>query len=128
MKGGKCLPISIHPPSQLGLDTSVGVITQIFKSYLIDQSMDHLSASLKRGGIKDLLLFFPPNKRETKYLEEHFRAADLSQVADWWVKKQYAAVKEGIIRELKDMSEADDSEDHVSGNTVFINAVPLIYL
>ncbi len=65
--------------------------------------MDHLSATLRRGGIKDLLSFFPPNKRDTKTLEEHFRKSDLPQVADWWTKKQYAAFKEDLVKELMDL-------------------------
>lgn len=94
-------------------DVAVSVVTIIFRSYLVDQSMDHLSATLKRGGIKDLLAFFPPNKREGKYLEEHFRKEGLPQVADWWAKKQYAVVKEGIIKDLSEMLEGEDTTEQV---------------
>jgi len=94
-------------------DVAISVVTIIFRSYLVDQSMDHLSATLKRGGIKDLLAFFPPNKREGKYLEEHFRKEGLSQVADWWAKKQYAVVKEGIIKDLSEMLEGEDTTEQV---------------
>src|SRR5260221_12033827 len=75
--------------------------------------MDHLSVALKKGGIKDLLAFFSGNKRETKYLEEHFRKEGLPQVADWWTKKQYAALKETIIKELSEMIEHEDSTEQV---------------
>jgi hypothetical protein len=75
--------------------------------------MDQLSAALKKGGIKDLLTFFPPNKRETRYLEEHFKSEGLPQVADWWTKKQYAALKETIIKELSEMIEREDSTEQV---------------
>jgi len=75
--------------------------------------MDHLSATLKRGGVKDLLAFFPPNKRDGKYLEEHFRNEALPQVADWWAKKQYAVVKEGIIKDLSEMLEGEDTTEQV---------------
>lgn len=75
--------------------------------------MDHLSAALKKGGVKDLLAFFPPNKREVKHLEEHFRKAGLPQVADWWAKKQYAVVKESIIKELTDALEREESPEQV---------------
>jgi len=76
--------------------------------------MDHLSATLKKGGVKDLLAFFPPNKREPKYLEDHFRKDGLPQVADWWAKKQYAVVKDGIIKDLSEMIDADESPENVS--------------
>jgi hypothetical protein len=75
--------------------------------------MDHLSATLKRGGIKDLLAFFPPNKRSTKILEEHFKDAGLPQVAEWWSKKQYAVLKDDLIKELKDFIEHEESADHI---------------
>ncbi len=65
------------------------------------QSMEHLAGTLKRGGIKDLILFFPPNKRDDKTLEQHFRKAGLPQIAEWWTKRQYASLKEDIIKELQ---------------------------
>ena len=92
---------------------AVGVITFIFRAYLVDQSMDHLAGTLKRGGVKDLLAFFPPNKREGKSLEEHFRKEGMPQIADWWAKKQYAVVKEGVIKELSEMREREDTNEQV---------------
>ncbi|KAJ7287529.1 eIF4-gamma/eIF5/eIF2-epsilon-domain-containing protein [Mycena rebaudengoi] len=71
-------------------NVSVTIVTLVFRAYLLDQSMDHLSSTLKRGGIKDLLAFFPPNKRSSPALEEHFKKEGLPQ-------KQYAVVKESII-------------------------------
>ncbi|KAH9485402.1 Basic leucine zipper and W2 domain-containing protein 2 [Psilocybe cubensis] len=94
-------------------DVAINVLTVIFRAYLVDQSMDHLSAALKRGGIKDLLAFFPPNKREGKFLEEHFKKENLPQVAEWWAKKQYAVVKEGIIKDLSDMQDQQDTPEQV---------------
>ena len=89
------------------------MLTIVVRTYLVDQSMEHLSATLKKGGIKDLLAFFPPNKREGKYLEEHFKKAGLSQVAEWWAKKQYAVVKEGIIKELSESLEREEPVEQV---------------
>ncbi|CAL1707148.1 unnamed protein product [Somion occarium] len=90
-------------------DVSVSVVTVVFRAYLGEQSIDHLAATLRRGGIKDLLAFFPPNKRQDKALDEHFRAAGLPQVAEWWTKRQYAALKDGIISTLKEMLANEDS-------------------
>ncbi|EAU91654.2 basic leucine zipper and W2 domain-containing protein 2 [Coprinopsis cinerea okayama7 len=92
-------------------DVSISAITLIFRAYLSEQSMDHLSATLKRGGIKDLSAFFPPNKRDNRVLEEHFKKEGLPQVAEWWTKKQYAAIKESIIRELAELVERGESPD-----------------
>ncbi|TFK44693.1 hypothetical protein BDQ12DRAFT_741975 [Crucibulum laeve] len=94
-------------------DVSVNVITLIFRAYLVDQSMDHLAAHLKKGGIRDLLAFFPPNKRDGKTLEEHFKKEGLPQVAEWWAKKQYAVVKEGIITDLKDLCEREEAPEQI---------------
>ena len=93
---------------------AVSVITFIFRAYLVDQSMDHLAGTLKRGGVKDLLAFFPPNRREGKILEEHFRKEGMPQVADWWAKKQYAVVKEGVIKDLSEMREREDTTEQVN--------------
>jgi hypothetical protein len=79
--------------------------------------MEHLSATLKRGGIKDLLAFFPPNKREGKALEEHFKKEGLPQVAEWWAKKQYVVVKEGLVRDLTELCEREDTPEQVSIQT-----------
>ncbi|TFK20958.1 basic leucine zipper and W2 domain-containing protein 2 [Coprinopsis marcescibilis] len=92
-------------------DVAVNAVTIIFRSYLSEQTMDHLSATLKRGGIKDLTAFFPPNKRESKNLEEHFKKEGLPQVAEWWTKKQYAAIRENITRELADLVERGEAPD-----------------
>ncbi|CAA7263160.1 unnamed protein product [Cyclocybe aegerita] len=96
-------------------DVATSVLTIIIRAYLVDQSMDHLSAALKRGGIKDLLLFFPPNKREGKFLDDHFRKENLPQVAEWWAKKQYAVVKEGIVKDLTEMQEHGDTPEQIVG-------------
>ncbi len=37
--------------------------------------MDHLASALKKGGIKDLPTFFPPNRRSDSIIDAHFRGA-----------------------------------------------------
>jgi hypothetical protein len=76
--------------------------------------MDHLSATLKRGGIKDLLSFFPPNKRENKIFEDHFKKEGLPQVAEWWSKKQYAVVKDSLVKALTDLCEREETPEQAS--------------
>ncbi|KAG7098512.1 hypothetical protein E1B28_000456 [Marasmius oreades] len=94
-------------------DVSIHVLTLIIRAYLSEQSMEHLSLTLKKGGIKDLLLFFPPSKRETRYLEEYFKKEGLSQVADWWAKKQYAIVKDSIVKDLYALREREESNEAI---------------
>ena len=65
---------------------------------------------------KDLLLFFPHNKREDKVLDEFFRKQGLTQVADWWTKKKYAILKEDVIKTIKEYLERGDSNPDVGRN------------
>jgi len=37
----------------------------------------------------------------------------MPQIADWWAKKQYAVVKEGVIKELSEMREREDTNEQV---------------
>ncbi|KAH9855107.1 eukaryotic translation initiation factor 5C [Lenzites betulinus] len=94
-------------------DLSANTITLVFRSYLSTQSMEHLAGALKRGGIKDLLAFFPETKRDDKTLDEHFRKAGLPQVAEWWTKRQYASLKETVISQLKGMLDNGDSHTDI---------------
>jgi hypothetical protein len=95
--------------SRYNSDVSLSIITVIFRTYLLDQSMDHLASTLKKGGIKDLLTFFPPQKQDAKALEAHFKAEGLTPVADWFTKKQFAVIKEGLVNGLKQRCEQEDS-------------------
>jgi hypothetical protein len=92
------------------------VIAIVFRTYLAEQSIDHLASALKKGGIKDLLLFFPPNKREDKVLDEYLRKQGLPQVADWWTKKKYAILKEEVVKAIRDHLENGDSTPDVGRN------------
>ncbi|KDQ21514.1 hypothetical protein BOTBODRAFT_205413 [Botryobasidium botryosum FD-172 SS1] len=94
-------------------EVSINFITVVFKTYLLDQSMEHLSATLKRGGVKDLLNFFPENKRDPKHLETHFKAAGLPQIAEWYAKRQSAVAKEAIVQKLKVMCEAEETPEDI---------------
>ncbi|KAI6033005.1 hypothetical protein F5J12DRAFT_194174 [Pisolithus orientalis] len=94
-------------------DTSITVLAIIFRAYLADQSMEHLATSLRRGNIKDLLIFFPPNRRDGKILDNFFRKENIPQVADWYTKRQQALAKEIIVSELKDLCAQDDSAETI---------------
>ncbi|KAI6157655.1 hypothetical protein BKA82DRAFT_13882 [Pisolithus tinctorius] len=94
-------------------DTSITVLAIIFRAYLADQSMEHLATSLRRGNIKDLLIFFPPNRRDGKILDDFFRKENIPQVADWYTKRQQALAKEIIVSELKDLCAQNDSAETI---------------
>jgi hypothetical protein len=75
--------------------------------------MDHLSAALKRGGVKNLIEFFPPNKRTITNLDAYFREMGLPVVAEWYAKKRFAAVKEVVVTGLKELSEKEEGVEAV---------------
>jgi hypothetical protein len=80
--------------------------------------MDHLSTTLRKGGVRDLLAFFPINKRDHKTLDEHFRGVGLPQVAEWWVKKQYAIAKDAIVTNLKESISQEESTTNVMSRMI----------
>jgi len=94
-------------------DVAADVIAIVFRTFLAEQTIDHLASTLKKGGIKDLLLFFPPNKREDKVLDEFLRKQGLVQVADWWTKKKYAILKEEVIKAIREHLQNGDSNPDV---------------
>lgn len=104
-------------------DLAISTITLTFRAFLKEQSIDHLATALRKGGVRDLLAFFPPNRRSDKVLDEHFRNAGLPQVAEWWTKRQYAALKEGIISTLKEMLGNEDAYDDVR-NFAWVSWLP----
>ncbi|KIM69316.1 hypothetical protein SCLCIDRAFT_1208716 [Scleroderma citrinum Foug A] len=94
-------------------DVSAIMLAIVFRAYLAEQPMEHLATALKRGNIKDLLAFFPPNRRDGKILDEHFRKENLPQVADWYTKRQQVLAKEGIMSELKELYNHEEPEEAV---------------
>ncbi|KAI5120650.1 hypothetical protein M0805_007987 [Coniferiporia weirii] len=89
-------------------DLALHVITRVFRAYLVDQSMDHLGSALRKGGVKDLLLFLPANRRDPKVLEEHFKKAGLTVVAEWFIRRQSAAAKDTVAKMLRDLCEDEN--------------------
>ncbi|EUC64153.1 basic leucine zipper and W2 domain protein [Rhizoctonia solani AG-3 Rhs1AP] len=92
---------------------ALDVVTSIFRIILAEQTMEHLSSLLKKGGIKDLLLFFPPTKRTADALLTHFRDAGLPQIAEWYTKKQSSALKTQLIAQLKEMCENEETPETI---------------
>ena len=82
--------------------------------------MDHVAAALKKGGIKNLPTFFPPNRRSDVVIDAHFRGAGLPQVADWWTRKQNAVIKEDIVKAVKESLEREDQPSDVRPSLKFL--------
>nr|GMC76298.1 basic leucine zipper and W2 domain-containing protein 2-like [Ipomoea batatas] len=75
-------------------------ITDFFKVYLVDNSLDDLISILKRGKVDDNLLeFFPSAKRTPEAFSEHFTKEDLLPLVEYYKKKIFEV-------KLKDMKTA----------------------
>ncbi|KAJ8427028.1 hypothetical protein Cgig2_032856 [Carnegiea gigantea] len=73
-------------------------ITDFFKEYLVENSLDDLIAILKRGKVEDNLLdFFPSSKRTAEAFSEHFTQEGLLQLVQYNEKKMF----ESKLSEMK---------------------------
>jgi len=88
-------------------------VTDFFKEYLIDNSLDDLISILKRGKMDDNLLeFLPPTKRTPEAFSEHFIKEGLLPVAEYNDKKIFEVkmkeMKAALTTQIAE--EADISE------------------
>lgn len=88
-------------------------ITDFFKEYLIDNSLDDLISILKRGKMEENLFeFFPPSKRTPEALSEHFTNAGLLPLVEYSEKKIFEVklkeMKSALTSQIAE--EADISE------------------
>ncbi|CAN1235730.1 Leucine--tRNA ligase, cytoplasmic [Linum perenne] len=75
-------------------------ITEFFKEYLLDNSLDDLISMLKRAKVEDnLLVFFPTSKRTPEAFSEHFTKEGMHQLVEYNEKKIFD-------EKLKDMKSA----------------------
>lgn len=94
---------------------ALGFITSFFKAYLAKQNMDHLSATLRRSGLRDLQLVFPIQIRDRKHLEDHLKKEGLQPVLDWYNKIALSEVKDQTMASIGRMTSEDDTNEQVSG-------------
>jgi hypothetical protein len=88
-------------------------ITDFFKEYLVDNSLDDLVSILRRGKMEDNLLdFFPPSKRTPEAFSEHFIKEGLQPLVEYNEKKIFEVklkeMKSALTSQIAD--EADISE------------------
>lgn len=84
----------------VGKGLVLSFITDFFKEYLVDNSLDDLIAILKRGKMEDNLLdFFPSSKRSAEGFSEHFTKEGLIPLVEYNEKKIFEV-------KLKDMKSA----------------------
>ncbi|GAA0185688.1 basic leucine zipper transcription factor [Lithospermum erythrorhizon] len=88
-------------------------ITDFFKEYLVDNSLDDLISVLKRGKMEDKLLeFFPSTKRTPEAFSEHFTQEGLIPLVEYNDKKIFEVklkeMKSALTSQIAE--EADISE------------------
>ncbi|KAM7279862.1 hypothetical protein ACFE04_006996 [Oxalis oulophora] len=83
-------------------------VTDFFKVYLVDNSLDDLIALLKRGKMEDNLLdFFPTAKRSPEGFTEHFTNEGLVPLVEYHEKKTF----EVKLKEMKSTLTTQISEE-----------------
>ena len=90
---------------------AISIVTYSFRAYLTEQPMDHLSSTLKKGGVKEMLDFFPLNKRNPTELEEWFKKEGMDNVGEWYKKKRLVKIRDAVIVGLKELVSKDESTD-----------------
>ncbi|KAK1354164.1 hypothetical protein POM88_047420 [Heracleum sosnowskyi] len=97
----------------VGKGLVLSFITDFFKEYLIDNSLDDLIAILKRGKMEDNLLeFFPSAKRSPEAFSQHFTKAGIAPLVEYNEKKIFEVklkeMKSALTTQIAE--EADISE------------------
>ncbi|XP_010551247.1 PREDICTED: protein krasavietz-like [Tarenaya hassleriana] len=83
-------------------------ITDFFKEYLVENSLDDLISILKRGKMEDNLMdFLPPAKRSAESFAEHFTKAGLTALVEYNEKKIF----EVKLKEIKTVLTSQISEE-----------------
>ncbi|KAI3764258.1 hypothetical protein L2E82_14264 [Cichorium intybus] len=83
-------------------------ITDFFKEYFIDNSLDDLIYILKRGKMEDNLLdFFPSGKRSAEAFSEHFTKAGMALLVEYNDKRIF----EVKVKEMKSAIASQISEE-----------------
>ncbi|XP_047333728.1 eIF5-mimic protein 1 [Impatiens glandulifera] len=93
-------------------------VTDFFREYLVDNSVDDLISVLKRGKIEDNLLdFFPSSKRTAEALTEHFKKEGLLSLAEYNEKKMFEVkikeMKAALTSQIAEEAEISDVIDIV---------------
>lgn len=94
----------------VGLD----FLTSFIRSYLAKGNVDTLGSTLRRSGLKDIALVFPPSSRDRKHLEEHFKKEGLGQINEWYAKIAMGEMKDQTIVGIEQMINDEESNETVS--------------
>ncbi|KAL4402784.1 hypothetical protein ACI68E_000558 [Malassezia pachydermatis] len=86
-------------------EVSLKFMTEFFRTYLKEQTMENLASALRKGGIRDWLLFFPQTKRsQPDVIPTYFRnEAQLPQVAEYYGRRQLKELREKTAEDLAEL-------------------------
>ncbi|KAK4694633.1 hypothetical protein P7C70_g8702, partial [Phenoliferia sp. Uapishka_3] len=91
---------------------SVNFLVTFCKSYLLTESLEHLSASLRKGAVTNLESFLPASHQTSAEFSTIFKAAGLAGVVEFYSKQKTGQAKEETIARLKELkAEEADQED-----------------
>jgi len=93
---------------------ALSFLTQFFRVYLQRQTIDHLAATMRRSGLRDVLLVFPVPIRDQANLAAHFKKEGLPQIVDWYAKVALSEIREETKAAVARMINDEDSNEHVS--------------
>ncbi|GFZ45151.1 hypothetical protein JCM24511_02877 [Saitozyma sp. JCM 24511] len=94
-------------------NVGLSFFTSFAKAYLSKQSVEHLGATLRRSGLRDIALLFPIQIRDKKHIEDHFKQAGLPQVVEWYGKMALAETKDETISSIERMLGDEESNEQI---------------
>lgn len=106
---GKCFQ-SLYRENVIKDDVALEFLTNFFKAYLANSTMDQLATTMRKAGVNDLLAFFPNQVRDRAHLEAHLKKHNLPQVLDYFLKKLSDALKAETTGRLNEMLAPDSSD------------------
>jgi len=97
---------------------SLQFLTTIFKTFLLEQSIDQLISLLKKGGLDDRLLeFFPFNKRTDEFFSRHFNSEGLGELVAYYDKrsvlKSKTEFKDNVQRMITEHAPLSETIDFI---------------
>ncbi|CAD6566550.1 MAG: hypothetical protein TREMPRED_002731 [Tremellales sp. Tagirdzhanova-0007] len=90
---------------------AIAFLTAFMRTYLSKQNVDHLGGTLRRSGLKDILLVFPIQIRDRKHLEAHFKQENLPAISEWYSKIALSEVKEQTIADVARLLNEDETNE-----------------
>ncbi|ORY25642.1 hypothetical protein BCR39DRAFT_543514 [Naematelia encephala] len=92
---------------------ALSFLSPFFKTYLSKQNVEHLGSTLRRSGLRDLLLVFPIQTRDRAHLEEYFKKEGLQPIIDWYAKLASLEAREQTINEVGRLINDEETNEQI---------------